>query len=656
MKKNKFSKKKNTGAASKPAHKGSNPLILVLLVVIATAVTFFSYAPIKHNNLTNWDDDRYIINNPDIRELDSEHLKRLLTKNYEGNYHPVTMLSYAWNYSTGELNPQAYLYTNLFFHLLNVLLVFVFVWKLTGEKTISFISCLLFGIHPLHVESVAWASERKDVLYCFFFLLSLISYLQYLKKSTWIYFITSLLFFALSLLSKAMAVPLALVIVFLDVFYSRKFSLRVVLEKIAFLALGIISGIIAVHAQEVTDFTPGSSQWTFIDRLVLASHNFITYLIQLIVPHDLSILYPYPEEVKFYHWLSFGVVILLIASLLYFIVKKYPFTTSQKIYLFGFLFFAANIFLVLQILPVGNAIMADRYTYVSYIGLFIMFAFFLERLARKFINYKYIIYGTVGGYLLFLAVFTHQRTRIWRDSHTLWSETIKKYPSAMAYVNLGLADQKDRGDIENAYQGFKKASEIDPNYALAWHNMGAIQLSKKQYDSAIQYLNRAISLNPDYQNSYGARGETRFNMGDYRGAIEDYNKFILHFQGNPDVYFMRGQAKHNIRDYKSAIEDFTKAIEIGMDVQSQNVYLYYTQRGMTKVQDEQFNSAIEDYKKAIAIVPGYAQAYYNLGILEYSQGEKTNDTSKRAEGCSHLKRASELGDRQAQIDVSRFCK
>jgi tetratricopeptide (TPR) repeat protein len=654
VKKNKLSKKKNTSVASKIPQKSSNRFILLLLVLIAIVATFFSYTPVKNNKLTNWDDDKYIINNPDIRKLDSEHLKLLLTKDYEGNYHPVTMLSIALNYSKGKLNPQTYLYTNLFFHLFNVLLVFIFTWKLTGQRTTAFISSLLFGIHPLHVESVAWASERKDVLYCFFFLLSLIAYLQYLKKSNWIYFISSVVFFGLSLLSKAMAVPLAVVIIFVDFFYSRRFSMRLIWEKIPFFALAIILGLIAIQAQQVQDFAPANSQWTLTDRMALASHNFINYLIQLIAPHDLSIFYPYPPKLDFYHWLSFGLIILLLTGFLYFIIKKYPFTTSQKIYLFGFLFFVVNIVLVLQILPVGNAIMADRYTYVSYIGLFIMIGFFFERLALGLKNYRYLIYGLLGVYFLFLAVFSYERTSIWRDSFTLWTETIKKYPSAVAYVNLGLA--KEKVNIAEAYRDFKKASEIDSNYALAWHNIGALHLPKKQYDTAIQYLNRAISLNPNYINSYGARGEAKFNLGDYQGAIEDYNQFILHFQGHPGVYFMRGQARHNLKDYMSAIEDFTKAIEVGTEAGSRDVYLYYNQRGVTKGLVGQFDSALDDYKRALGIAPAYAQAYYNLGSLEYYLGEKANDPMKKAEGCTHLKRASELGNRQALIDLERFCK
>ena len=654
MKKSKLLKKTKTNVASKLTQKSSNPLIPVLLVLIAISVTFLAYTPIKNNKLTNWDDDKYIINNPDIRKLDSEHLKLLLTKDYEGNYHPVTMLSIALNYSKGQLNPQTYLYTNLFFHLFNVLLVFIFTWKLTGQLAIGFFSSLLFGIHPLHVESVAWASERKDVLYCFFFLLSLIAYLQYLKKSSWVYFIISLVFFALSLLSKAMAVPLAVVIIFIDFFYSRKFSMRLIWEKIPFFALAIISGVMAIHAQQVEDFTSENSQWTVIDRLAIGSHNFINYLIQLIAPHDLSVFYPYPHKLEFYHWLSFGLMILLLTGFLYFIVKKYPFTTPQKICLFGFLFFVVNIVLVLQILPVGNAVMADRYTYVSYIGLFIIIGFLCEQLAGKLKNYRPLIYGAFGVYFLFLAILTYKRTSIWRDSFTLWTETIKNYPSAVAYVNLGLANEKV--NIEEAYRNFKKSSEIDSNYALAWHNMGAVQLPKKQYDTAIQYLDRAISLNPNYTNSYGARGEAKFNRGDYLGAIEDYNQFIVRFQGHPEVYFMRGQAKHNLKDYKSAIDDFTKAIEVGTEAGSPNVSLYYNQRGVTKRLEGEFDSAMEDYKKALGIAPAYAQAYYNLGNLEYHLGEQTNDPKKKAEGCAHLKRASELGNRQAMIDASRFCK
>ena len=653
MKKNKPLKKKITGATVKPSNKGSNRLIQVLLVLIAIAATFFSYSPIKKNALTNWDDDKYITNNPDIRKLDAQHLKLLLTKDYEGNYHPVTMLSLAWNYSKEELNPKAYLYTNLFFHLCNIFLVFVFTWKLTGKPLISFIAALLFGIHPLHVESVAWASARKDVLYCFFFLLSLITYLQFLKKSKWIYYFISVVVFALSLLSKAMAVPLAVVIVFLDFFYSRKFSLRLIWEKIPFFALATISGIIAIQAQQAKDYTPGNSQWTLIDRLAIASHNFINYLFQLIAPHDLSIFYPYPGELKFYHWLSFGLIICLLAGFLYFIVKKYPFTNSQKTYLFGFLFFVVNIFLVLQILPVGNAVMADRYTYVSYIGLFIIIGFFFERLTFKFKNYRYIIHGALGIYLLFLAVFTYERTSIWRDSYTLWTETIKKYPSAVAYVNLGLV--KDNS-IETAYLYFQKASEIDSNYALAWNNMGSVHIYKKEYDKAIQNLNRAIILNPNYVPSYGARGEAKFYIADYPGAIEDYNKFISLFQGNPDVYFMRGKAKHTLKDYKSAIEDFTKAIEVGAETESPNLYLYYHRRGVSNQLEGQLNNAIEDYKKTIRIAPSYDQAYYNLGSLECYLAEKANDPRKKEEGCAYLKRASELGNRQALIDIGRFCK
>ena len=231
---------------------------------------------------------------------------------------------------------------------------------------------------------------------------------------------------------------------------------------------------------------------------------------------------------------------------------------------------------------------------------------------------------------------------------------IKKHPSAIAYVNMGLANEK--ADIEEAYKDFKKASEIDSSYALAWNNMGAVHLFKKEYDDAIQNLNRAISLNPNYLYSYGARGKAKFDTGDFQGAIEDYDQFIVRFQENAGIYLMRGKAKNNLKDYKSAIEDFTKAIEVEMKGESQNLHLYYNQRAITKGQDGQYDSAIEDYKKAVGIVPGYAQAYYNLGNLECYLGEKTKDATRKAEGCAHLKRASELGNRQALIDIDKFCK
>ena len=219
---------------------------------------------------------------------------------------------------------------------------------------------------------------------------------------------------------------------------------------------------------------------------------------------------------------------------------------------------------------------------------------------------------------------------------------------------MGLANEK--GDVEEAYKDFKKASELDSNYALAWNNMGAVHLFKKEYGEAIQNLSRAISLNPNFLYSYGARGQAKFDTGDFQGALADYDQFILRFQENAGIYFMRGKTKYNLKDYKSAIEDFTKAIEIDMSAESLNLHLYYNQRAIAKGQDGQFDSAIEDYKKAIGIVPGYALAYYNLGNLEYYVGEKTKDATKKTEGCAHLKRASELGNRQASIDIDRFCK
>jgi tetratricopeptide (TPR) repeat protein len=621
---------------------------LLVLILISLLTTFFAFQSIRKNQFTNWDDDRYIVNNPDITKSDFKSLKVLVTKPYEGNHHPLTMLSYAWNYSNGKLNPKVYFTTNLYLHLFNTLLVFLFVWMLFKKEWLSVITSLLFGIHPLHVESVAWASERKDLVYCFFFLLSIITYIQYIKNSKYGWYFASILLFILALLGKAMAVPLVGVLILIDLIQKEKLSLRLILEKIPFVIIAVITGIYAIKAQQLNGATTSALPFSTNERISIACFSFLKYILLLLYPYKLSAFYPYPKTVTIFYWVSLFVVASILLGIGFWILSNKWKTKNSKAYLFGFLFFVFNILLVLQIIQVGNATMADRYTYVSGIGIFIIIGYMIESSIQKYSSIKIPLLSLFFVYVIFLTYTTINRCKVWHDSFSLWNDVIQKYPEVdIAYTNRGLAKEK-KGDISAAFEDYKKSAETNPSYALAWNNMGSMKAMLNQQTEAIQYFNKAIATDPKFLNAYMNRAKSKAVLMDHEGALKDYDFYIKNFQGNPDVYNDRGLERQSLKDYQGSIEDFNKAIEIGPKVQSPNIYMYYLNRGLSQAYLNNFQSAFEDYEKALALNPTYADGYNNRGVLKcYTKDFKG--------GCEDFEYAITLGSVHAKENLQRYC-
>ncbi len=332
-------------------------------LVIIVVISFIAYFPVLHNGLLYWDDDFYIKNNPLIYSI---NLKEIFSQNVMGNYHPLTILTLAIEYHYFGLNATGYHAFNLLLHLLNVILVFYVVFSLSDKVGVALVASLLFGIHPLHVESVAWAAELKDLLYTFFFLASYIFYLMYLKDRHKKFYVFAILLFSAALLSKAMAASLAVVLILTDYFKGRKINIKTLSEKIPFFLLAIAFGLVSVLAQK----SAGASDvidFAFPQRILFACFGFISYLFKLLFPLHLSAYYPYPIKggenipVQYYTYL------ILLTALVAFVCYSLRFT--KKI-LFGAGFFALTIFLVLQLFPIGGAVMADRYSYVPSIGIF----------------------------------------------------------------------------------------------------------------------------------------------------------------------------------------------------------------------------------------------------------------------------------------------
>ena len=364
---------KNRGVPprSRPAARRPPRFESLLWLGAILVLTFAVYAPSLDNGFTNWDDDRYVETNPLLRH---PGLKAVLTTPVEGNYHPLTIWSLALNYRISGLDPASYHWLSLLLHLANTALVFLFIRKLSGGRLwTSVVTSLFFGIHPMHVESVAWIAERKDVLYAFFYLTGLIAYLKYLERRQLRWLGVTLLAFVLSVASKPAAVVFPITLLAIDYYCRRAFDLSLVVEKVPFLAVSLAGGILTLKAQQSTGAI-GVHMWDPLQKLLIASYGTLMYVVKLFLPVRLSALYPYPAAGKglgpeFY--VAFVTLLVLLTTVVYLCRRS-------RAVLFGLAFFFVNIVLVLQFFTVGQAVMADRYTYLPYIGLFFALAWWLD--------------------------------------------------------------------------------------------------------------------------------------------------------------------------------------------------------------------------------------------------------------------------------------
>jgi len=515
-----------------------------LAVVIIT--TFAIYLKAIHFEIFYcWDDNVYIRENNFIKALGWEHIKSIFSTFYFGNYHPFTTLFYAVEYKTGHGDFSIFHFNNILLHLINTVLVFVFVRKISqANPAVALITAAFFAVHPMHVESVAWVSERKDVLYTFFFLLSLIFYSDYLKSQKIKYLLPAFFLFICSCLSKSAAVVLPLVLLLLDYYAGRKISQKMFLEKIPFFIISLIFGIVAIYSQKssgaIQDMAP---DMTFMEHLATISYSFITYLFKAFIPVSLSAYYPYPSglgsTLPVIYYLSIFIVALLVFFVWY--SRKWG-----KDILFGFMFFVITIILVLQIIPIGATSMAERYTYLPYIGLFFIVGKLYETLSgpvkvRKKMKTSLLIVLALG-FIAFSAI-TNERIKKWENEEILFSDVIAKHPDVgIAYLNRGNYHYsyyantlfvndllKRKTYIEKAARDFESTLKCElskDNKVKAYFNLGTAKKDLGDYTGAIKDLDSAIKIDNKYYSAYNNRGAAKYMVNDYQGAIDDWNKAI----------------------------------------------------------------------------------------------------------------------------------
>ncbi|MCD4795104.1 MAG: tetratricopeptide repeat protein [Bacteroidales bacterium] len=678
----------------------------LLWLFIITTVTLIAYYPAFDNEITSWDDEFYINENPYLKDLSGENVSKLFDFDtyYMGNYHPLAMISLSIDYAiggedeNGNINPFIFHFTNIILHILVSLLVFWFVLALLKNFNIAVIAGLLFGVHTLHVESVVWISERKDVLYSLFFVASLVSYVKYIDNKKISLYILSLILFSLSLFSKGQAVSLAVTIIIIDFLRKRKLSdLKIIAEKIPFFALAIFFGLVAIGAQKESEALVDEQAYTFVQRIGIASFAFMQYVIKLILPVNLSAINPYPDiigqKIPGLYYLMI-IPVFLIAGLFFWLLKK-----GKNILVFSIAFFVANIFLLLQFIPVGSAVYADRYAYIPSIGFFILIAFLIMQMIQKNEKNKMIFYGFTGFYIVVLAGLSFMRSEIWQNSETLWNDTVEKSPkSVVAWNNLGSYKDKKaaaamedlrfdeakrlrleaignfskaiagKPDYKNAFynrgvssfevgklmkdsslivssiKDFDKALEQDAQFPDAYHNRGNAKAELGKLEAALKDFNLAIDLKPNESNFYANRGVTKGKLGDLKGAFEDFNMSLSIDPNESAVYSNRGKAKMLGGDVSGAIADYDIAVRI-----NPKHHTAYFNRALAKQKSQDLKGALEDFNAAISINPKMADAYYFRGFLFL-------DLNNKEAACNDFKQASYMGIAVAGVLLQQYCQ
>ncbi len=583
-------------------------IIWLAAILIITGISLF---PVVHNEFINRDDPNYITENVLIKELTFQHTAKIFSApQYEGDYHPITLSFFAIQYHFFQDAPKGYHVVSLLLHIIATALVFiVFLW-LSKQLPIAVIVSLLFGIHPTHVESVAWVSSQKDLLYTIFYLSSIFCYLLYLKNNKTTPLIAAFTLFVFSLFSKTMAVSLVGVLFLVDYLIERKFTRKLVYEKLPFIIIAIGFGIWSIIAHRISGALLDEVSYSFLDRIILAGYASSNYIKILLLPIHLSAYYPYPFlpgkaslEMLMY---PLGILLLFIG------VFRTRRLTRTIIFGCGFFFF--NLATVVHILPLGGAFMADRYTYVSSLGLFFLagtaFQYIVSQSKRHSSILKYSGYLILAGIICVFSFMTRQRASVWKDSVTLWTDTISKHP-----------------DVPFIYTYRGNARHLP-----------------EEFDFAIADFNKSLELKPDLGISYYSRGYAYAAVGNHEAAIADYTKSIDLSYEQHMSYSNRGTSLTSLRRFDDAIADFTQAIRI-----VPNFTDAYFNRANVYLTRQQYQLAIADLDTVLQIHPSDVASLYNRGVARQLIGEK-------ADGCSDLKRASGLNFAAATNAYNRYCR
>lgn len=592
---------------------------------VALTATLLVYVPTLSFPYISWDDPEMIFKNKDVKQFD---ILAIFSKHYVGNYIPLTMLFHSVSWFVFKDHIFGYHLFNILVHLANGFLVYELSTKLFREKRVSEIASIIFLLHPLQTESVNWISEFKTLGYTFFFLFGLILYIQYLSEKNRKKQVFAALAFVASCLFKPAAVVFPLALICIDMIHQRRFEMKQYIKHLPMFAISLLFGIINIKTQSADQFINYSHAFPFFERISNAGLAIFNYLKLAVVPYPLSIIYPFPEK-NIVHTLT-GVFTLI--ALIYFIY--YTFKKQQYYFLGALLFLILNLILVIQFIPFGEVLNADRYFYLPILGFAWLLAFFIIKLNVKHLVMLIILIGTLGS-------LTFLRSSKWKSSITLYEDIIQKYPDNFLALNSLGVEYMMRGNDDMALQYLKKATTVAPYNYKGFYNRALLHLKNNNPKRALEDLNTVLGMY-DYTKAYVARASAYYAMMQYANARTDAKTVLYKDRNNSKAYFILGNCDNDENDLKNAIDYYNKAIELSSDDAD-----YYFKRSIAFGKMQQFSNCIMDLDQTLQLNPNYIEAYYWRGVAK---------VNLKQDPCTDFKRAAQAGIEAAVIGLQRYCE
>lgn len=600
---------------------------LAIAVAIVVTITFVVFVPSLSLGFVNWDDPFNLLENETLKAFathwDWASVKAIFTTDVIGNYNPLPIFTFAIEKYLFAPNPLEHPFffhvNNVWMHVVCTLFVFLIFTELGLGRIAAVIGALLFGIHPMRVESVAWITERKDVLYGMFFLASLYAYIRYARndaaKTKWYAF--ALLLSVFSYFSKVQAVTLPLSMVAVDFYLNRNWKnpKTLIAEKMPWWLLSMAFGLINIYFLKRNNSLSSSSyvvDYSFIDKLAVGAYSYAIYLLKWIYPYKMSPLYPYSPELPMMAYICLAIVPIAVLAFMI-----WSFRQNKKQLLFGWAFFTFNVMFLLQIVGAGQGFLADRFTYIAYIGLFFIMASFYEWMVQQKPSSKLAIQIGFGLYLALFAFLTSRQQKIWENGGTLWEKVKLFYPnSPLAWKQAANYYRDEKKDLGKAIENYKSALALQPEDAFACNDLAKaytdsafapgtpqqtrnemLMLALQTYNDAVKYdsivgqpdkktsgeifvnrgaayailgnldkalpdLNKGLQINPNNLNGYANRAILYTQINRYDLSLKDRDAYIALNPDNPDIHYERGVCKINLGRTAEALPDFDKAIAL----------------------------------------------------------------------------------------------
>jgi tetratricopeptide (TPR) repeat protein len=566
----------------------------------------------------NFDDDTNVYENSHVTDgLSVPGITRAFVRTQIGHWDPLTTISHLLDCQLYGLHPWGHHLTNVLLHGTSAILLFLLLKRLTRSFWCSAFAAALWAIHPLRVESVAWISERKDVLSGVFFMLTLLAYESYVRKGRelWRYLLVMALF-ACGLMSKSMLVTLPVVLLLLDWWPLERFgkpadwrrAAPLIREKLPMFALSGLMAVVQVLSAHGT--IVALDKLPFSQRLANAFISYIVYIREIFWPFNLAVFYPYPNRLPLWEAALALAALIAITGGCYLLRRKCPWL------LMGWLWYVVMLVPVIGIVQAGELARADRYTYLPQIGLCVMLAWIGAALTAK-LHLPRWAPGmlSIGAIVALMTVAFHQIS-YWDDSETLWSHALACTDNnRIAHNNLGNV-LAEKGELDQALAHFQAALKIKPDFAEAFNNVGDILLDKGDFDEAIAVYRRALAIKPDYAEAHYNLGDALSKKGDVDGAIAQFRMALaitpdagaVHYNlGN--AYLRKGMLDDAFAEYQKVLQTNPRFAEV------------YNNIANILVREGRSDEAVGQYETALKLKPNYPEARYNLANILIGKGE-----------------------------------